>query len=97
MVQHRFNDPKFVTFYNIPTIAMLFNDILLTWYFTGMICYRIWSVERQRRVIRALHGEIGLENQMESPYVLITQVLIQSGMLYSITEAVFLSCILAGV
>ncbi|KAG8887902.1 hypothetical protein FRB98_008797 [Tulasnella sp. 332] len=92
-------DHAFLARYNDLSAAVLVIDIAMTWYFTLMICYRLWTVERQNRAAAdTAHFEPG-ENPSDSPtspYAKIIRVFIQSGMLYSIAEIIFLICMLTG-
>ncbi|KAG8862705.1 hypothetical protein FRB97_005488 [Tulasnella sp. 331] len=96
LVQKRLDNPKSVAFLNDPVIAVLANDLFLNWYFTGMICYRLWSMDRQKRAVRALNGDVGPGDPVQSPYALVTRVLVQGGVLNSVTEAAFMITILMG-
>lgn len=91
------SDHAFLAGYNYLSAAVLAIDIIMTWYFTLMICYRLWTVERRNRAAAdaTLSEPRGLSsNDQTSPYAKIIRVLIQSGMLYSVTEIIFLICVL---
>ncbi|KAG9014481.1 hypothetical protein FRB93_013606 [Tulasnella sp. JGI-2019a] len=66
-------------------------NITMTWYLTGFIVCRLWSSERRARAAEdyEISSRSGLYNR-------IIKVLIQSGMLHSVTEAIFLLCIIVG-
>ncbi|KAG8872941.1 hypothetical protein FRB97_007154 [Tulasnella sp. 331] len=90
-------DPALVNEYNYLSAAVLALDILMTWYYTIMICYRLWAMERQNRAAAdaARFEPMGLSSDdPTSPYAKIIRVLIQSGIIFSITEIVFLVCVL---
>ncbi|KAG8988635.1 hypothetical protein FRB94_000523 [Tulasnella sp. JGI-2019a] len=95
LATNRFQNPSFVATYNGLAASALAIDMLLTWYLTGLICYRLWSVERQKRVI-GLETRSTESDRPKSRYGKIMVALIQSGMFYSLTEASLFCCILAG-
>ncbi|KAG9001051.1 hypothetical protein FRB94_004944 [Tulasnella sp. JGI-2019a] len=85
----RFDDPIFTEKYKGISAMALAVDLILTWYITGLICYRLWSVEQQKRAI-GLGSESAVSSGPRSRYGKIMVALIQSGMLYSMTEAALL-------
>ncbi|KAG8980090.1 hypothetical protein FRB93_009671 [Tulasnella sp. JGI-2019a] len=94
----RFKDPEFIRYESILTVGALGADIILTWYITGLICYRLWSMERQKRQVAMGTGLDDLNsggNHVPSRYGKVTTTLIQSGMLLSVTEVALVACTLA--
>ncbi|KAG8878337.1 hypothetical protein FRB97_002591 [Tulasnella sp. 331] len=91
MAKTHITEPLFQKQLKALDVAVFSLNISTTWYLTGFICYKLWSAERKSRPVHdyEAHTSSGL-----SPYRRIIKVLIQSGMLYSITEAAFLICIL---
>ncbi|KAG8998410.1 hypothetical protein FRB94_006912 [Tulasnella sp. JGI-2019a] len=95
MFATRFADPSFFTQHNDLTVSVLASDIALTWYYTGMICYRLWLLAKQKRaVVDAANGNFAAWSNITSRHGKVVWVLIQSGILYSVTELAFLVCIL---
>ncbi|KAG9010169.1 hypothetical protein FRB93_004831 [Tulasnella sp. JGI-2019a] len=95
MFATRFADPSFFTQYNDLTVSVLANDIALTWYYTGMICYCLWLLAKQKRAVEeAANGNFAAWSNITSRHGKVMWVLIQSGILYSVTELAFLVCIL---
>ncbi|KAG8980625.1 hypothetical protein FRB93_009162 [Tulasnella sp. JGI-2019a] len=80
--------------YSYMTVTLLAIDILNTWYCTGLICYRLCSMMRQKRATASVLDDVEADATAGGSYRRIIWVLIQSGMLYSITEAVLLICVL---
>ncbi|KAG8993447.1 hypothetical protein FRB94_010756 [Tulasnella sp. JGI-2019a] len=94
----RFKDPEFIGYESILTVGALGADIILTWYITGLICYRLWSMEQQKRQVAMGTGLDDLNsggNHVPSRYGKVTTTLIQSGMLLSVTEVALVACTLA--
>ncbi|KAG8995969.1 hypothetical protein FRB94_008609 [Tulasnella sp. JGI-2019a] len=97
----RFGDLSFSARYEMIVAAALAVDILLTWYLTGFICFRIWSVQQQNRAVAGIipFDELSSRGdgygQTRSRYENIMMSLMQSGMLYSINMAALLGCVLA--
>ncbi|KAG9033289.1 hypothetical protein FRB95_000384 [Tulasnella sp. JGI-2019a] len=97
----RFGDLSFSARYEMIIAAALAVDILLTWYLTGFICFRIWSVQQQNRAVAGIipFDELSSRGdgygQTRSRYENIMMSLMQSGMLYSINMAALLGCVLA--
>ncbi|KAG9009625.1 hypothetical protein FRB94_011888 [Tulasnella sp. JGI-2019a] len=88
MAGTRLQEPGFAAQIYAVTITVFVTNIATTWYLTSFICYRLWSSERQTR------GIDDYEVRTRSgPYGRIIRVLIQSGMLYSLTELFFMLCI----
>ncbi|KAG8872939.1 hypothetical protein FRB97_007152 [Tulasnella sp. 331] len=92
----RFEDPVFLDLYDRTVIMTIAINITLTWYFTGMICYRLWAVERQTRALVATQEETSLGSDVTSPYARIIRILVHSGMLSSVAEGAFLVSIATG-
>ncbi|KAG9014438.1 hypothetical protein FRB93_013563 [Tulasnella sp. JGI-2019a] len=88
--QTRLAEPNFQSQLYAMTITVFFTTIAMTWYTTGFICYRLWSSERQTRAIE--DHEVNLRS---GPYGKIIKALVQSRMLYSLTEAFFCACVMA--
>ncbi|KAG8864519.1 hypothetical protein FRB96_005022 [Tulasnella sp. 330] len=86
----RLQEPGFASQIYAITVVVFIINITTTFYLTGFICYRLYSSERRTRSVDDydVHAR-------GSPYWKIIKVLIQSGALYSMTEATFLICILA--
>ncbi|KAG8980624.1 hypothetical protein FRB93_009161 [Tulasnella sp. JGI-2019a] len=82
--------------YNGITVTLFVTDILNTWYCTGLICYRLCSVMRQKRAAADAYDDMGADFMAGSPHRKIVRVLIQSGMLFSVAEAAYLVCVLTG-
>ncbi|KAG8988025.1 hypothetical protein FRB93_004308 [Tulasnella sp. JGI-2019a] len=90
----RFDDPIFFGNYNTLVVVLLSNIIVETWYSTGLICYRLWSVDRQKRNITvAFHEELSTGSDPTSRYERIMRILIQSGMLHSLELVAFITSI----
>ncbi|KAG8857804.1 hypothetical protein FRB96_005523 [Tulasnella sp. 330] len=89
-----FKNPKLVPFKQDPTLALLANDMTLIFYLTGVICFRLWWVEREKRAVWALHGQVGPEHGTKSLFAFITYAFVQSGMFHSLTEAALILIIL---
>ncbi|KAG8988032.1 hypothetical protein FRB93_004315 [Tulasnella sp. JGI-2019a] len=90
----RFQDPTFLAQYNALDVVVLSNVIAETWYSTGFICYRLWSMERQKRKVGgASHEDINPQSATNR-YSKVMRVLIRSGMLHSIALLAFITCIL---
>ncbi|KAG8997938.1 hypothetical protein FRB94_007370 [Tulasnella sp. JGI-2019a] len=84
----RIDDPVFAAQIYPVTITVFVMNIACTWYLTTCICFKLWSTERRARAIEdyEVHTRGG-------SYGRIIWVLIQSGMLKSVTELIFLFCI----
>ncbi|KAG8984726.1 hypothetical protein FRB94_005071 [Tulasnella sp. JGI-2019a] len=73
-------------------VALFGGTFVLTWYLTGMICFRLCSMDRQkRRVAQSSEDDGGIgglnsQGQWTGQYGRVMRVLIQSGMLYTLTE-----------
>ncbi|KAG8988033.1 hypothetical protein FRB94_008358 [Tulasnella sp. JGI-2019a] len=89
---HRFEDPVFMAQDNAISVAVLANIIAGTWYSTGPTCYRLWSMERQKRA--AFGDERGDWSDSTTLYSKVMRVLVQSGMLHSLALLAFIACIL---
>ncbi|KAG9029490.1 hypothetical protein FRB95_005257 [Tulasnella sp. JGI-2019a] len=72
------------------TLSIL--TIGMTWYSTGLICYRLWSVSRQKRATNQIN-ELDPEPS-NGVYRKVGGAMIQSGLLYSITQVAFIICFL---
>ncbi|KAG9026930.1 hypothetical protein FRB95_008323 [Tulasnella sp. JGI-2019a] len=86
--------PAWLEQYHYVSVAMLTLDILNSWYCTGLICYQLISMLRQKKAAANAHHELVSDMTTGSPYRRIIWVLIQSGMLYSLSQAAFLICML---
>ncbi|KAG8984728.1 hypothetical protein FRB94_005069 [Tulasnella sp. JGI-2019a] len=89
-------DENILTEYGYLTVVALDIDIINTWYCTGLICYRLCSVLRQKPASAGAFDDAEADTMAGNPYQRIIRVLIQSGMLYSLGEAAFLICVAAG-
>ncbi|KAG8988028.1 hypothetical protein FRB95_005263 [Tulasnella sp. JGI-2019a] len=90
-----FEDPVFAAHYNTLVVVLLSNIIAETWYSTGLICYRLWSVDRQkRRVATAFHEELSAGSALIGRYGRIMRILVQSGMLHSLELVAFITSII---
>ncbi|KAG9010209.1 hypothetical protein FRB94_010908 [Tulasnella sp. JGI-2019a] len=90
MAGTRLQDPGFATQIYAVTITVFIMNITTTWYLTGFICYRLWSSQRRNRATDDYGGYAN-----PGPYSKMIMVLVESGMLYSVTEGIFLICIVA--
>lgn len=77
---------NFSKVYEALSVAVFVISLVATWYSTILICFKLVSVDRQRR---------HLQEGSASRYGRIVRVLIQSGTLYSLTLGAWLICILA--
>lgn len=70
--------------------------ITSTWYSTGLICYKLWAMQRQTRAAHEVDAtsswSSGLNGQL---YRYLFWVMIQSGLLYSLAQLLFLICFIA--
>ncbi|KAG8990362.1 hypothetical protein FRB94_013443 [Tulasnella sp. JGI-2019a] len=82
--------------YSYMAITLLSIDIFNTWYCTGLICYRLWSVMRQKRATADVLNDLEADITAGGAYRRIIRVLVQSGMLFSVTEVTFLVCAATG-
>ncbi|KAG8857810.1 hypothetical protein FRB96_005529 [Tulasnella sp. 330] len=91
--------PGFPIQYYAISVTLFSLTIAMTWYYTGLICFRLWLMERQKRVANAanLMGSAGTSSNGASGrlYRHVLRVLIQSGLLYSLTQLSFLICFIA--
>ncbi|KAG9007469.1 hypothetical protein FRB93_007884 [Tulasnella sp. JGI-2019a] len=94
MAVSRYQDPVFQAQVQGLSIAAFSTNIISTWYYTICICYKLWSAERKSGVVHDYDVSTG--TRRASPYSRIIKALIQSGMLYSMTEAVLMLCIITG-
>lgn len=92
MFTTRFEDPVFVAQDNALNIVVLWTVLAETWYSTGLICYRLWAMERQKRATGAADDE-GLWSRSTHRYGTVMRVLIQSGMLHSVELVAFITCL----
>ncbi|KAG8980627.1 hypothetical protein FRB93_009164 [Tulasnella sp. JGI-2019a] len=86
-------DPAVLARYGYITVTLLAMDIINTWYCTGLICYRLCSLMRQKRATADALNDLQGDVTAEGLYRRIIQVLIQSGMLLSTMELAVLVCI----
>ncbi|KAG8984250.1 hypothetical protein FRB93_006666 [Tulasnella sp. JGI-2019a] len=92
MYSQRFADPVFVAQDNALNLAVRWTALADTWYSTGFICFRLWSMERRKRGVGAASHE-DFWTDLTDHYGKIARVLIQSGMLYSATYVAFIMCL----
>ncbi|KAG8991319.1 hypothetical protein FRB94_012600 [Tulasnella sp. JGI-2019a] len=86
-------DPAILARYGYVTVTLLAMDIINTWYCTGLICYRIYSMLRQKRDTANALNDMEADITVGGSYRRIIRVLVQSGMLFSVTELAVLICI----
>ncbi|KAG9000954.1 hypothetical protein FRB94_005070 [Tulasnella sp. JGI-2019a] len=89
-------DLAIIAQYNYITFAVLAVDIINTWYCTGSICYRLYSILQQKRATANAYSDVEADIRAGSPYQKIIRVFIQSGMPFSILEAACVVCVLTG-
>ncbi|KAG8980928.1 hypothetical protein FRB94_009483 [Tulasnella sp. JGI-2019a] len=92
MAKTRILEPAFQKQAKALQIAVFAMNISTTWYLTIGIIYKLWYAERKSRVVHDY--DVHSTSKNVSPYRRIIKLLIQSGMLYSMTEAAFLICII---
>ncbi|KAG9026928.1 hypothetical protein FRB95_008321 [Tulasnella sp. JGI-2019a] len=89
-------DAGFPLQYYAVSVSLFSLTITMTWYFTGLICYRLFSVQWQNRAVNEgnVVGSAGTlsAGTSERLYRHIFRVMIQSGLLYSLTQLSFLIC-----
>ncbi|KAG8978311.1 hypothetical protein FRB94_013442 [Tulasnella sp. JGI-2019a] len=90
------DNPALLADYNYMSVALLSLDIINTWYCTGLICYRLYSILRQKRTTADALNDLEGDITAEGSYRKIIRVLVQSGMLFSVTELAFLFCAATG-
>ncbi|KAG8991320.1 hypothetical protein FRB94_012601 [Tulasnella sp. JGI-2019a] len=71
-------------------------NITNTWYCTGLICYRLLTMLRQKQATADALNDLEADITAGGAYQRIIRVLIRSGMLFSVTEIAFLICAAAG-
>lgn len=71
---------KIIMIYKILTILGIANGIAMCWYNTGMTCGRLWYMRR----------DLMKYSDRPNPYLRIITVLVESGMLYSLSMLSFL-------
>ncbi|KAG8885062.1 hypothetical protein FRB98_002021 [Tulasnella sp. 332] len=84
-------DPGFMVQYKMISVAVFAITIVATWYSTILICYRLYLVDREMHALR--------ETGPGSPshrYARIMRVLVQSGLLYSVTLGAWLIATVTG-
>ncbi|KAG8869131.1 hypothetical protein FRB97_001568 [Tulasnella sp. 331] len=72
------------------TLSLL--TIVMTWYFTSLICYRLWSMERQKRRLDALNDLV--PEVSDGAYRKVGGAMIESGLLFSFTQGALFVCYL---
>ncbi|KAG8854703.1 hypothetical protein FRB96_007388 [Tulasnella sp. 330] len=83
---------NFLTRYHENHLELLAINIVITWYCTGLICYRLWSMQQQKRAIAAEAYNFGSEFESRNPYAGVMWALIHNGMLYGLSQAAHLVC-----
>ncbi|KAG8988030.1 hypothetical protein FRB95_005261 [Tulasnella sp. JGI-2019a] len=90
----QFDDPTFLKKYNIITMVVFANGIAEMWYSTALICYRLWSMQREKRAVaKAGSPESHVWSNITSRHKKIIRAFVQSGMLHSVTLLTFIICI----
>ncbi|KAG8874415.1 hypothetical protein FRB98_008436 [Tulasnella sp. 332] len=86
-------EPGFPLQYYDVSVTMFVFTITMTWYSTTLICYRLWSMERQTRAANQVNA-IGSSSSQPNGrlYQYLFRMMIQSGLLYSLTQLSFLIC-----
>ncbi|KAG8887923.1 hypothetical protein FRB98_008748 [Tulasnella sp. 332] len=84
---------RFLNGYHDHRLALLAINITIMWYCTGLICYRLWSMEQQKRAIVAEPCQLGSELGSTNPYAKIIRALIRSGVLYCLSQVACLVCL----
>lgn len=91
----------FQTQYFALTVSLFACTLCITWYFTGLMCYRLWSVDRRKREVFEIELGQGTERPTitgcrKNPYSKVMRTLVQSGMLYSVMLGAWMVCLVAG-
>ncbi|KAG8869808.1 hypothetical protein FRB97_000727, partial [Tulasnella sp. 331] len=89
-------EPGFPAQYYAVSVTLFTLTITMTWYSTGIICYRLWSMERQNRAATEANGIGSASSALNAGlYRYLFRVMIQSGLLYSLTQLSYLICFIA--